>query len=268
MKRFFKALGKAILYLLIYFGIQLVVSFAAVIVMVVHSMSSGNQDMLSVESDLMAYSTVIILISNSISLICVWVLFKLRKKSLTTEIQLYKCSIKKVLIVTLFGCGYSFVSSWALGMIPFPESMMESFKMSHDTLSLGNPIVNFISVGILGPIVEEVFFRGLIYTRLKEGMSTIVAAILSAIMFGVMHGEIIWMLHAFVVGLVFVWVFEKTKSLLPCIVIHVVNNSISQLTENMPETSAAVEWLILAISIVLVVSSVICLGGLEKKQRD
>ena len=213
----------------------------------------------------MAYSTVIILISNSISLICIWLFFKLRKKPLTTEIQLYKCSIKKVLIVSLFGCSYCFISSLVLGMLPFPESMMESFQMSHDTLSLGNPFVNFISVAILGPVVEEVFFKGLIYTRLKEGMPTIVAAILSAIMFGVMHGEIIWILHAFIVGLVFVWIFEKTKSLWPCIVIHIVNNSISQLTENMPEASATVEWLILAISIVLMVGSVIYFRRVERE---
>lgn len=267
MKSFFKALGKAILYLLLYFGIQLMMSFVAGIVIVIYMMLSGNQDMLSLESDLMGYTTVVLLISNAISLIFIWLFFKVRKKRFTTELQLYKCSVKQMVTVALFGFGYSIVSSWILGMIPFPESMIESFEISHDALSLGNPFVNFMSVAILGPVVEEVFFRGLIYTRLKTGMPTVVAGILSAIIFGVMHGEIIWMLHAFVVGLVFVWVFEKTKSLLPCIVIHVVNNSISQLTENIPEISATAGWLILAISTVLLVGSVICLGKLEQQRN-
>lgn len=87
-------------------------------------------------------------------------------------------------------------------------------------------------------------------------MPTVIAAIFSAVIFGIMHGEIIWMLYTFAVGLMLVWVFEKTKSLLACIVVHAANNGLSQLTENIPENSVAMEYVILIVSLVILVVAV------------
>lgn len=255
MKKFLKSIGRAILYLLFYFGIQFIVSFAFGIVATVCMMLGGNNDLTSLESDLMGYTTIIALISNALSLFIIWLIFKVRKKRLLAEVQLHKCNIKHLLAVALLGLGFSNVLSWVIAIIPFPESLVESFTTSHDALSIGNPIINFISVVVLTPIVEEVFFRGLIYTRLKSGMPTVIAAIFSAVIFGVMHGEIIWMLYTFAVGLMLVWVFEKTKSLLACIVVHAANNGLSQLTENMPENSVAMEYIILIVSLIILVAS-------------
>ena len=257
MKKFLKSIGKVTLYLLFYFGIQFIVSFVFGIVATVCMMLGGNNDLTSLESDLMGYTTIIVLISNALSLLIIWLIFKVRKKRLLAEVQLHKCNIKHLLAVALLGIGFSNVLSWVIAIIPFPESLVESFTISHDALSIGNPIINFISVVVLTPIVEEVFFRGLIYTRLKSGMPTVIAAIFSAVIFGIMHGEIIWMLYTFAVGLMLVWVFEKTKSLLACIVVHAANNGLSQLTENIPENSVAMEYVILIVSLVILVVSTI-----------
>lgn len=257
MKKFFKSIGKAILYLLFYFGIQLIVGFAFGILVTVYMMLSGNADLTALESDLMEYTTIIVLISNTLSLLFIWLFFIIRKKRLLAEVQLRKCSVKQLVAVVLLGLGFSNVLSWVIEMIPFPENLVESFVTSHDALSIGNPIINFISVVIVAPVFEEIFFRGLIYTRLKSGMPTVIAAVFSAVVFGVMHGEIIWMLYAFVVGLMLVWVFEKTKSLLACIVMHVANNGLSQLTENMPEISIWAEYVILLVSLVFLIVSAI-----------
>lgn len=257
MKKFLNSIGKAILYLLFYSGMQLIVSFVFMTIVTVCMMLSGDADMSSLESDLLGYTTIITMLSNALSLIFILLFFRIRKTKLFAEVQLHRCSMKQILAVGLFGISFSYFFGWVIEIIPFPESLMDSFVASHDTLSMGNPFVNFISVAILAPIVEEVFFRGLIYTRLKAGMNIIVAAILSAIMFGVMHGEIIWILYAFVVGIMLVWVFETTNSLLPCIVIHIANNSLSQLTENMPDNSVGMEYVILIVSLIVLVVSTI-----------
>lgn len=255
MKKFLKSIGKAILYLLFYSGIQFIVSFVFMTIVTVCMMLSGDADMSTLESDLMGYTTIITLLSNVLSLIFILLFFRIRKKKLFAEVQLHKCNIKHLLAVALLGLGFSNVLSWVIAIIPFPESLVESFTTSHDALSIGNPIINFISLVVLTPIVEEVFFRGLIYTRLKSGLPTVIAAIFSAVIFGVMHGEIIWMLYTFAVGLMLVWVFEKTKSLLACIVVHAANNGLSQLTENMPENSVAMEYIILIVSLIILVAS-------------
>lgn len=54
-----------------------------------------------------------------------------------------------------------------------------------------------------------------------------------------------------------VWVFETTHSLLPCIVIHIANNSLSQLTESLPDNSVGMEYVILIVSLVVLVVSTI-----------
>ena len=266
MKKFLKSIGKGILYLLFYFGIQFIVSFALGIAATVCMMLGGNNDLTSLESDLMGYTTIIVLVSNALSLLIIWFVFKIRKKRLLAEVQLHKCNIKHLVAVALLGLGFSNVWSWIIEIIPFPESLVESFTTSHAALSIGNPIINFISVVVLTPIVEEVFFRGLIYTRLKSGMPTVMAAIFSAVIFGVMHGEIIWMLYTFAVGLMLVWVFEKTKSLLACIVVHVVNNGLSQLTENTPQNSTAMEYIILIVSLIILVASTIYIIKTSNKE--
>ena len=261
MKNFFKSLGKAILYLLAYLGIQLIVSSIAGIVFVILALLSGDMEMTTLENDILSYTTVILLISNGLTLLFIWLFFKIREKSIVKEIGLRKCNWKLVLAAVVFGIGFTFGLSGLMEMIPFPDSLVESFTSSHDTLSTGNPIIGFVSVAIFAPVVEEVFFRGLIYTRLKQGMPKVVAAVISALMFGVMHGEVIWILYAFVVGLMLVWVFEKTNSLLACIMVHAANNGLTQLTENAPELP---DGLSLAITVVSVIAVIVALVYLIK----
>lgn len=47
-------------------------------------------------------------ISNVLSLLIVWLVFKVRKKRLLAEVQLHKCNIKHLLAVALLGLGFSF----------------------------------------------------------------------------------------------------------------------------------------------------------------
>ena len=259
MKNFFKSVGKAILYLLAYFGIQLIVSLVAGVVFAIIALLSGDMETATLENDILSYTTIILLISNALTLLFIWLFFKIREKSIVNEIGLRKCNWKLALAAVVFGVGFTFGLSWTMEIIPFPESMVESFTSSHDTLSTGNPIIGFISVAIFAPLVEEVFFRGLIYTRLKQGMPKVVAAVISALMFGVMHGEVIWILYAFVVGLMLVWVFEKTNSLLACILVHAANNGLSQLTENAPELPDGLSLAITVVSVIAVVVAVVYL---------
>ncbi len=264
MKNFFKSLGKALLYFCVFLAIQLLVSFvfsivisAGVMVKLGASATEAQiaEAMAKLESEIMGYSTLIAMISNILSLAVVWLAFKIRKKKICEQIELRKCDFKMLFCATLCGISFSILSSTVVQMIPFPDSMVESFAESHGALSKGNPIVGFISVVFLAPIVEEIFFRGLIHTRLKKGMNTVAAAIVSSLLFGVMHGEIIWIMATFLMGIMLVWVFEKTKSLLPCISIHVLNNAVAQLTSEVSEITGWGAAVVCAVFVVLFVLS-------------
>lgn len=271
MKTFFKALGKALLYFAVFAGIQSVVSFAfgialSVMLMLQSDPESITQEQLTqlLQNEITKYTTMIVLISNIIVLLVIWLIFLIRKKNILREIELNKCKFNPAMFAVIFGVVFSLFISTAVQMLPFPESLVNSFTQNHLTLSLGNPIVNFIAVVVITPIVEECFFRGLIYTRLKKGMHLFAAATISSLIFAVMHGEIIWIIVTFFMGLMLTWVFEKTGSLLPCIIIHFMNNALSQLTADITEIPVAVNLAIIGVSLTI---SVICAYLLNKNQK-
>ncbi len=264
MKTFFKSIGKAAMYFLIYLLIQgltgavygFILSFSLLA-------SNGSVDPAQLNefltSKLNRDTSLILLISNSLTLLAVWLFFVVRKKKLSHEIQLNKCSKENILGSCLFALGVAFVLAFLIESFPFPDHLIESFTQSHDSLSAGNIAINFIAVALIAPITEEILFRGLIYTRLKAGMPTIVAAVIASILFGVCHGELIWVIDAFVFGLAIIWVFETTKSLYACIAVHITNNTIAQITQYLPENGPVVDVCITVVCTIILVWSILYL---------
>lgn len=84
-----------------------------------------------------------------------------------------------------------------------------------------------LSVAIIAPFVEEIIFRGIIFKGLKNRYSPVVSIIVSAFIFAFAHFNPWQFSVAFLWGLVSAWLYYNTNSLIPCIVGHMVNNSLS-----------------------------------------
>jgi len=94
-------------------------------------------------------------------------------------------------------------------------------------LTLGAFASAFIGVGVLAPIGEEAFFRGVVYTLLRQRLSAAWSVGLSSLAFALAHADsppVI--LTSLIIGLALAWVYEKTQSLWPGILIHILNNSV------------------------------------------
>ena len=110
--------------------------------------------------------------------------------------------------------------------LPIPEDpeIMETLKQM-----MSNP-VGIISVCVLGPISEEVIFRGAIERRLLEkNWNPWYAIVISAIFFAVAHFNFAQGFTATIIGIFMGWVYYRTRSIWPCALIHVVNNSVATL---------------------------------------
>ena len=82
-------------------------------------------------------------------------------------------------------------------------------------------------VGVLVPVAEELFFRGLIYGWLRHRSGVVAAALVSAVFFAVPHG-IFWLIPALtLLGLLLVFVYEKSGSLWAAALTHGLFNSIT-----------------------------------------
>ncbi|GAP13757.1 predicted metal-dependent membrane protease [Longilinea arvoryzae] len=94
-----------------------------------------------------------------------------------------------------------------------------------DWLSFG---VTLLFVGILVPFSEELFFRGAIYSWLRDRSPVWVSVLISAALFGLGHADSLGVVaSSFVIGVVNALVFEKTRSIWVPVVIHAANNSLA-----------------------------------------
>ena len=95
-----------------------------------------------------------------------------------------------------------------------------------------NIIVALLTTGIFGPILEELIFRGIVYEKLKLLHKRTTAIIITGILFGLFHGNIIQFIYAFLLNFILIKSYEKENNVLTPIIIHVCLNSITVLLIN------------------------------------
>jgi membrane protease YdiL (CAAX protease family) len=91
--------------------------------------------------------------------------------------------------------------------------------------------VKILLIVVLAPISEEVCFRGMLFGGLREKLPRLGAALISALIFGGLHAltGVSAVPPLIVFGFVLALLYEKTGSVLPGIVLHMLNNSIALL---------------------------------------
>lgn len=88
-------------------------------------------------------------------------------------------------------------------------------------------IVAAFAIGaILAPVAEEMFFRGLLFGRLKAVGLPWLGMVLSATLFALAHMEPGSMIILFAFGMVFVWLYVRTGTLVAPIIAHATNNAL------------------------------------------
>ena len=134
----------------------------------------------------------------------------------------------------------------ALLLIIFPsmlELVLEFLQQPVETITT-LPVLQFIiqiiSLCILTPIWEEVFFRGVVFRRLSLRYKTTTAAVVSSIIFGLMHFGGSSMFHAFLVGVLFCYIYARTQNIWVPIILHGFGNFLSTLSLLAPSTTTPV----------------------------
>ncbi len=104
-------------------------------------------------------------------------------------------------------------------IIPMPDFVKELFESM-----IKNDIYSVITVAVMAPILEEIIFRGFILNGLLKNYSPQKAILWSATLFGIVHLNPWQFIGAFLIGSLMGWVYWKTNSIIPGILIHFVNN--------------------------------------------
>lgn len=107
------------------------------------------------------------------------------------------------------------VASW----IPMPISVQKFFEKIFT-----KDILTVITLVIAAPILEEIFARGIVLKGLLKNYSPRKSILISAILFSALHLNPWQAIPAFLGGLFIGWVYYKTRSIIPAIIIHATIN--------------------------------------------
>ena len=232
---FFGSLGRALCYLLLFFLSQTLVTLVYSATISIYAMLNPG---LSIDPVTLIYACTdqISLISGLATLIVLAAFFLLRRKQPLGECGFRAAHGRFVFTAAALTPLLYAAVSLILGLLP--EAWLESYAQAAAALNQKGLLMAAATV-LVAPVVEEVIFRGLILSRLARVIPGWLAVLLSALLFGVCHGQIVWMAYAFVLGVVFGFFTLRAKSLWPSLCAHVLFNGIGQLAVYLPETDAA-----------------------------
>lgn len=124
--------------------------------------------------------------------------------------------------VLLFIVGFGFISDFLQRLFPEPEWFNE---MMSSIFTSG--ILGFITACIAAPLLEELMFRGVLLRSFLKNYSVKKALVWSALFFAIIHLNPWQAVPAFGLGLLMAWLFYRTGSILPSIIVHFLNNTIA-----------------------------------------
>lgn len=118
-----------------------------------------------------------------------------------------------------------------LGPIEGPgQALLETEMLSGPAL-----VLTFVAASVLAPVLEEITFRGVLFQALGRRAGWVVGGVVSSIIFSVVHLEVLLPLRLeslvfgialFAVGMVFVVLFHRSRSLVTAMVAHATFNGI------------------------------------------
>ena len=127
---------------------------------------------------------------------------------------------KNIFIPIIFGISISLIYNITLYNLNNILHFTNIFELSKLPI-----IVQLISSGICGPILEEFIFRGIVYNKLKEFNKPMTAIILTSFIFGFIHNNIMNCIYAFGVSFILIYLYEKYKTIKAPIIMHIFLNS-------------------------------------------
>ena len=228
-----RGLTDVVLYLIIFIVVQIMVMYVGTGIWAGIKGESFQATLQAISTGGNAILTA--LVSAFSSIITLVIFLKLQWTPLTRAYLLSK-PWGTLLWVALFALGTIIPLSYLYELlgIEMDENTEQIF------VSLMKEPWGYVAVGILAPFAEEIVFRGAILRTLLGIMSKKnhwVAIMISAAIFGAVHGNQAQFINALLMGLLLGWMYYRTGSLVPGILLHWVNNTMAYvLTNIMPQS--------------------------------
>ena len=143
--------------------------------------------------------------------------------------------------------------------IPYVADNVNYFSGVYDDLESGAYIWSLLSISIVGPIVEEILFRLLIFNSLEKiNKNPWFAIIVSGVLFGIWHMIFVQSIYTAIMGCLMGLIYYKTRNIFITIFIHMFNNTIGNLpaaldTDLVNNAITTISYIMVIPAIVLIV---------------
>lgn len=146
-----------------------------------------------------------------------------------------------VILVILGTISFSFCADAVTAIMPPMPAWLEDVLKG---MTQGTVWVNFICVSIYAPLFEEWLCRGMVLRgMLGNGIKPTKAIIISAVVFALIHANPWQAVPAFLLGLLFGYVYYKTGSLKLTMLMHFTNNTLALILGNIDSLKEMESWM-------------------------
>lgn len=221
--------GKVFLYaLLLPFAIAFVFTYVSYAIMVGTGVSFEGQDMSEVMYGQLWFLILSMLLTE-IVFICLFFCYNKtnRIKNSACNISFKKTNVWTCLLSAVAGIVSVIGFIWLIEgcfVAMFTAMGIETSSVSLPLDNVGWYFLNLLILAVVPAICEELIFRGMIFQGLKERFSKVGSVLLSALLFALMHQNIVQLIYPFILGCVLAVVMDRTNNLLYPMIIHFFNN--------------------------------------------
>ncbi|MBQ2192934.1 MAG: CPBP family intramembrane metalloprotease [Prevotella sp.] len=230
--RHIRTILEVLLYVMVFLTIQLFVTYlVGGIQLYIDDVSLHDIAARAANGTMMPDATGMIIISV-VSSVLTLLLFLLLHWTPATRDYLLTRPWTAMAWVVILALGTIIPSTWLSEQIPYDmPAEMEALLADMMRNRWG-----YLAIGILAPLAEEAVFRGAVLRvllRLFDKKWHWIAIAISAILFGLVHGNVQQFVHATLIGLILGWMYYRTDSILPGVLFHWVNNSAAYVISNL-----------------------------------
>lgn len=245
-KKFVEGLLVSFVIMGLFFLLQLLIAFVGVMAAVMASILETGMDaqdaqraalQIMTDGNYMTMLTVVSTFAMAVfSVPAYWLVWGRRRTA--QDKQYFRKNVLRLrtfsmIVIGCVGLYYLALLITAVIAVASPQTMEEYTDMMESALG-GSQLLAMLAAVILAPVNEECIMRGLILKHLQRYFSTPAVILIQAVMFGIFHANWVQGLYVLPVGAALGYVAVKCRSVLPCIFMHLLYNSLSFVVVMLP----------------------------------
>ena len=118
----------------------------------------------------------------------------------------------------------AYIDSLRQSVEEYREAVDRYSDVSQDIVPVWDSVIYVFTLCFIVPVAEELVFRGIVFGELRKGFGPWVSVLISAVVFGLMHGRDIHIGYALVCGIIIAACYYLTDSLIASIILHMIFN--------------------------------------------